>query len=82
MAIAYYGTDISPNKTETVEGYLKHYMAKNLYVISAYRHSGYQLEGKGARPGNDMVALVPVDFDFRNATKLTSDEAYFWQAPQ
>ena len=22
MAIAYYGTDISPNKTETVEGYL------------------------------------------------------------
>lgn len=67
---------------QTVEGYLKHYMAKNLYVISAYRHSGYQLEGKGARPGNDMVALVPVDFDFRNATKLTSDEAYFWQAPQ
>ena len=67
---------------QTAENYLESYMAKNLYVISAHRHSGYQLEGKDARPDNPSVALVPEGFDFKGARETTSDEAYFWQPPQ
>ncbi len=68
---------------QTVENYLENYMAKNLYVISAYLYSGYQLESKNGRQhDNPMVALVPEGFSFSQASVITSDPAYFWQAPQ
>lgn len=68
---------------QTVEGYLKNYMAKNLYVISAWRHSCYQQEGDGGyQKHNAMVALVPEGFSFNQASVITADAGYFWQAPQ
>ena len=64
---------------QTVENYLKTYMAKNLYFMSARIHSQYQPEGEGG--GNSrMIYLAPKGFlNFDNAT---ADDTYFWQAPQ
>lgn len=64
---------------QTVEGYLKEYMAKNLYFMSARLHSTYQAEGKGGANGR-MIYLAPEGFLPFNDT--TSDYDYFWQAPQ
>lgn len=64
---------------QTVEGYLKDYMAKNLYWVSAHLRSEYQTEGKtGAN--SRMIYLIPEGF--LSDDGMTSDDAYFWQAPQ
>lgn len=64
---------------QTVDGYLKEYMAKNLYFMSARLHSGYQAEGKDGENAR-MIYLAPAGF--LNFDHTTSDDAYFWQAPQ
>ena len=66
---------------QTKAHYLEEYMAKNLYLISAHRHFGCQTEGRGARPDNPEVTLVPQGFPYRNSY-TTSDPDYFWQAPE
>ncbi|MCM1108231.1 MAG: leucine-rich repeat protein [Clostridium sp.] len=64
---------------QTADHYLKSYMAKNLYWITACQHSVYQSESKsGCR--SRMICLVPDGFLSFDGT--TSDDAYFWQAPQ
>ncbi len=64
---------------QTADGYLKYYMAKNLYWISAYQHNVYQVESKNGSKSR-MIFLVPDGFLSFDGT--TSDDAYFWQAPQ
>lgn len=64
---------------QTVDGYLKDYMAKNLYWISAHLRSEYQTEGNNGA-NSRMIYLVPAGFLQFEGT--TSDDGYFWQNPQ
>lgn len=64
---------------QTVDGYLKDYMAKNLYWISAHLRSEYQTEGNNGA-NSRMIYLVPEGFLQFDGT--TSDDVYFWQKPQ
>lgn len=64
---------------QTADNYLRQYMAKNLYVISANTISQPEPEGRSARPQGQSVALVPDGFEFGGT--VTTDDAYFWQAP-
>lgn len=67
---------------QTVDDYLKVYMAKNLYVISANTLNQSEPEGQANHPQGDSVALAPKDFMFNQATVVTTDDEYFWQAPE
>lgn len=67
---------------QTVGHYLKEYMAKNLYVISTNSFSQSEPEGEADHEQGTFVALVPQGFKFRQARLLTSDNEYFWQAPE
>ncbi len=63
---------------QTVDYYVKEYMAKNLYWFQAHLRSEYQSEGK--RGANSrMIKLLPKGMEWGDGT--TSDDAYFWQAP-
>lgn len=66
---------------QTKENYLEHYMAKNLYVMSAYLDSRYETENAGGNQTSPIVTLVPKGFDYKNGT-TTTDDAYFWQSPE
>ncbi len=64
---------------QTVDYYVKEYMAKNLYWLQAHLRSEYQTEGK--RGANSrMIMLVPKGF--LSGGGVTTDDAYFWQAPR
>jgi hypothetical protein len=69
---------------QTVDGYLKQYMAKNLYYITCNLDNCAEPEGnKQTYPhqrGNHM-ALIPVESTFTGASVLTSDSPGFWRAP-
>ncbi len=65
---------------ETKEWYLDHYMAKNLYLISAHLASVYETEGKGGK-NSPVVVLSPLGFQMKGYT-LTYDDVWFWQAPE
>lgn len=67
---------------QTVENYLENYMAKNLYVISCNTFSQSEPEGQADHPQGSVVALAPEDFTFTQAGIVTTDDEYFWQAPQ
>lgn len=67
---------------QTVEHYLKEYMAKNLYVISCNTFNQSEPEGQADHPQGSYVALIPEDFTFTQTGTVTTDDAYFWQAPQ
>ena len=63
---------------QTKEEYLDSYMAKNLYIISAYIDSGFGTEGS-TRGG--YVTLVPSGFNAPDRN-CVSDDAWFWQSPK
>ncbi len=65
---------------QTVDRYLKDYMAKNLYVISANTLNQSEPEGASAHPQGTSVSLVPDKFHFRGKY-VTSDDEYFWRPP-
>lgn len=63
----------------TKEYYLESYMAKNLYVISAYQNNTF-----GSERNSTYITLVPQGFDYHNSrsdASTTSDEAKFYAAP-
>jgi hypothetical protein len=65
---------------ETKEDYLEYYMAKNLYVLSAWEHSTFNSEGTGK--GRSNIALVPAGFNNHKKQNNTSDADYFFRAPE
>lgn len=66
---------------QTKEYYLETYMAKNLYLISAWANSCFETEGKGQN-GNAYIVLQPEGFRCQNGGEGTSDDEYFWQRPE
>ena len=63
---------------QTVDYYLKEYMAKNLYWFNTHLRNEYQMEGKnGTHP--PTIRLTPKGTGV--GTSQTNDDAYFWQAP-
>ncbi len=69
-------------KTE-VDGYLKNYMAKNLYCITARVVNCSQPEGREAQGNGSYVALVPEGFRLGEEWFIyTSDPERFWAPPQ
>lgn len=68
---------------QTKEDYLDNYMAKNLYLISAYSCSRPLTEGPDANEDNlEYITLKPEGFDMRWTQRATSDEGSFWEAPE
>lgn len=72
--------DANWNNTQkqTKENYLETYMAKNLYIISAYLHNGFGVEGRGE---SESATLAPTGFSSKYH-KCTADDAWFWQSPK
>lgn len=62
---------------QTKEHYLDEYMAKNLYIISAYKDNGFGTEGSGK---SEYVTLAPSGFSAK-WHKCTADDEWFWQKP-
>ena len=70
-------------RPETKEEYLDDYMAKNLYIISAYDNQRPRIEGPGALTEDaNMVVLLPEGFRYNYGNTLTSDESEFWKRPE
>lgn len=67
---------------QTKEGYLDEYMAKNLYIISANMLNQAEPEGETSHPKGQFAALVPLDSNYTNAYIITTDDEWFWQAPE
>lgn len=65
---------------QTKKGYLEEYMAKNLYLISAHLVSEFETEAKEQPSKSIDITLVPSGFVYKWG-QSTSDDAYFWQAP-
>lgn len=65
----------------TKEEYLDEYMAKNLYIMSCNTIQQAEPEGSSSRQQGVVVALTPVDSNYTNARRITTDEAWFWQPP-
>lgn len=63
-----------------VDNYLKTYMAKNLYIITANSYNGPLAEGSGAK-GKPYVTLIPEGFKYSREDILTTDSDRFWAAP-
>lgn len=61
----------------TKEYYLDAYMAKNLYIISAYQYNGFGTEGSGK---SEYITLAPNVFNAKRH-KCTADDEWFWQKP-
>lgn len=68
-------------QTQTKEGYLENYMAKNLYVISSNMIQQSEPEGRSTHPQGHTIALVPAGFDYPNAHHVISDPSRFWSSP-
>ena len=66
---------------ESKEEYLDEYMAKNLYIMSARILNQAEPEGETSRPVSRMAAIVPTGSDYNNAHIITTDDEWFWQAP-
>ena len=68
--------------TQTKENYLDNYMAKNLYIIDANTFNQAEPEGKSAHPQGKFAALVPQGITYPYSDYNTTDEQWFWQAPE
>lgn len=68
-------------QSQTKEGYLENYMAKNLYVISTNMLQQSEPEGKTSHLKGKVCALVPEGFDYNNAHYVISDDNIFWAVP-
>ena len=67
---------------EDKEHYLDYYMAKNLYILSANSLNQAEPEGETTHSKGRIVALVPIDSNYTNASVITTDDEWFWQAPE
>jgi hypothetical protein len=67
--------------SQTRENYLEEYMAKNLYIMSANMLNQAEPEGVSSHEQGGFAALVPVDNNYSGAAIITTDEDWFWQAP-
>lgn len=62
---------------QTKEEYLESYMAKNLYYLSCYMDLGANTENGS----HESVSLQPSGHNANISKIVTSDDAWFWQAP-
>ncbi|MCH5222078.1 MAG: transglutaminase domain-containing protein [Muribaculaceae bacterium] len=67
---------------QTKEDHLDHYMAKNLYIMSINTINQAEPEGETDHPKGQHVALVPLNSNYTNADIITTDDEWFWQAPE
>lgn len=69
---------------QTKENYLESYMAKNLYWLECPVNSSFNVESPYRTTGSKYVDLVPAGFTSKAVygQYRTSDDAYFWQAPE
>ncbi|MDE7403263.1 MAG: transglutaminase-like domain-containing protein [Muribaculaceae bacterium] len=71
------------NKFEqTAEHYLYDYMAKNLYILESNSINQAEPEGKTSHAKGVSVALVPEGFKYKWGKVVTSNDEWFWQAPE
>lgn len=63
------------------EYYLDEYMAKNLYIMSANTLNQAEPEGETSHSVGKIAALVPMDSNYVNAHIITTDDEWFWRAP-
>ncbi len=66
---------------QTKEWYLDHYMAKNLYLLSASELQQSEPEGPSNHLQGRHVILTPVGFDFPDGPIKIDDDELFWQPP-
>lgn len=66
---------------ETKDHYLDNYMAKNLYLISAYDLQAPRAEGPESVKVTH-ITLAPEGFEFLWGERVTSDEGEFWKRPE
>lgn len=76
--------DANYNNTtpQTKEYYLETYMAKNLYFISANMVNKFAPEGPGSNSQNKYAVLTPVGGGHPEYYINTTDDSWFWQAPE
>lgn len=67
--------------SETQEEYIDYYMAKNLYILQANTCNQANPEGPGKHGQGFHVALTPDGVSYPNSDYNTTDEQWFWQAP-
>ena len=67
---------------QTKEGYLDHYMAKNLYIMSINTINQAEPEGETDHPKGQYVSLVPLNSNYTKGDIVTTDDEWFWQAPE
>lgn len=65
----------------TTDGYIREYMAKNLYVMSANSIQQSEPEGQSEHVQGHTIALVPEGFVYSNARTKISDDNLFWKKP-
>lgn len=63
------------------EEYIDYYMAKNLYILQTNTFNQAEPEGESSHEQGYHVALVPQGITYPNSNYQTTDEAWFWQAP-
>lgn len=63
------------------EEYIDYYMAKNLYILQTNTFNQAEPEGGSTHEQGYHVALVPQGISYSNSDYQTTDEAWFWQAP-
>ena len=66
---------------QTSENYLDYYMAKNLYILETNTFNQAEPEGESNHEQGSHVALTPKGITYRNPAYNTTDEKWFWQAP-
>lgn len=66
---------------ETQAEYIDYYMAKNLYILQTNTFNQAEPEGGSTHEQGYHVALVPQGISYSNSDYQTTDEAWFWQAP-
>lgn len=63
------------------EEYIDYYMAKNLYILMTNTFNQAEPEGESSHEQGYHVALVPQGITYPNSHYQTTDEAWFWEAP-
>lgn len=66
---------------EEKEYYLDEYMSKNLYIMSANTFNQAEPEGVTTHYTGKVAAIVPDGSNYTNADFITTDDEWFWQAP-
>lgn len=67
---------------ESQENYIDYYMAKNLYVLEVNTYNQAEPEGRSSHEQGKHVALVPQGVAYPDSDYNTTDEEWFWQAPE